>query len=103
MSGNLFFDEASLAYRGKNVIIGKTVRIRYPELVRLGDNVIIDDFTYISTALECDDYVHISAGAKLIGGGVDPVGGTPEAFGAFIRSEIAKWTKIARDVGARAE
>ena len=68
MSGNLFFDEASLAHRGKNVIIGKTVRIRYPELVRLGDNVIIDDFTYISTALECDDYVHISAGAKLIGG-----------------------------------
>jgi tripartite-type tricarboxylate transporter receptor subunit TctC len=41
--------------------------------------------------------------AKLIGGGLDPVGGTPEAFGAFIRSEIAKWTKIARDVGARAE
>lgn len=68
MSGNIFFDEAALASRGKNVIIGKTVRIRYPELVRLGDNVIIDDFTYISTALQCDDYVHISAGAKLIGG-----------------------------------
>ena len=41
--------------------------------------------------------------AKLIGGGVDPVGGTPEAFGNFIRAEIAKWSKIARDVGARAE
>ena len=53
---------------GKNVIIGKTVRIRYPELVEIGDNVIIDDFTYISTALKIDSYVHISAGAKIIGG-----------------------------------
>lgn len=41
--------------------------------------------------------------AKLVGGGLDPVGGTPEAFGGFIRTEIAKWSKIARDVGARAE
>ncbi|MEP7328130.1 MAG: tripartite tricarboxylate transporter substrate binding protein [Betaproteobacteria bacterium] len=41
--------------------------------------------------------------SKLITGGLDPVGGTPEAFGNFIRSEIAKWSKIARDVGARAE
>jgi len=41
--------------------------------------------------------------AKLVGGGVDPVGGSPEAFGNFIRAEIAKWSKIARDVGARAE
>jgi tripartite-type tricarboxylate transporter receptor subunit TctC len=41
--------------------------------------------------------------AKLIGGGLDPVGGSPEAFGNFIRTEIAKWSKIARDVGARAE
>ena len=41
--------------------------------------------------------------AKLIGGGVDPVGGSPEAFGSFIRTEIAKWSKIARDVGARVE
>ena len=41
--------------------------------------------------------------AKLVGGGLDPVGGTPEALGSFIRSEIAKWSKIARDVGARAE
>ncbi len=41
--------------------------------------------------------------AKLLGGGLDPVGGTPEAFGNFIRTEITKWSKIARDVGARAE
>ena len=40
---------------------------------------------------------------KLVGGGLEPVGGTPEQFGRFIASEIAKWTKIAKDVGAKAE
>jgi tripartite-type tricarboxylate transporter receptor subunit TctC len=40
---------------------------------------------------------------RLLGGGLDPVGGTPEAFGDFIRSEIAKWSKIAKSVGAKAE
>jgi hypothetical protein len=27
----------------------------------------------------------------------------PEEFGRFIRSEIVKWSKIAKDVGAKAE
>ena len=40
---------------------------------------------------------------KLLGGGLDPVGGTPEQFGRFIGREIAQWTKIAKDVGAKAE
>jgi galactoside O-acetyltransferase len=65
---NIFFDRAELKSCGQNVIIGKTVRIRYPELVEIGDNVIIDDFTYVSTALKIDDNVHISSGCKLIGG-----------------------------------
>jgi acetyltransferase-like isoleucine patch superfamily enzyme len=68
LSANLFFEESQLRRIGKNVIIGKTVRIRYPELVEIGDNVIIDDFTYISTALTIDNNVHIAAGCKLIGG-----------------------------------
>lgn len=68
MSSNLFFEECQLRRIGKNVIIGKTVRIRYPELVDIGDNVIIDDFTYISTALTIGNNVHIAAGCKLIGG-----------------------------------
>ena len=40
---------------------------------------------------------------RLLGGGLDPVGGSPEDFGRFIRSEIVKWSKIAKDVGAKAE
>jgi len=65
---NIFFDISKLKSCGKNVIIGKTVRIRYPELVEIGDNVIIDDFTYISTQLRIHDNVHISSGSKIIGG-----------------------------------
>lgn len=65
---NIFFDPKNLKSCGKNVIIGKTVRIRYPELVEIGDNVIIDDFTYISTQLKIHNNVHISSGCKIIGG-----------------------------------
>jgi galactoside O-acetyltransferase len=65
---NIFFDLKNLKSCGKNVIIGITVRIRYPELVEIGDNVIIDDFTYISTQLKLHSNVHISAGCKIIGG-----------------------------------
>lgn len=65
---NIFFNISDLKSCGKNVLIGKTVRIRYPELVEIGNNVIIDDFTYISTALKIHDNVHISSGCKIIGG-----------------------------------
>lgn len=65
---NIFFDLKQLKSCGRNVIIGKTVRIRYPELVEIGDDVIIDDFTYISTAMKIHSNVHIAAGCKIIGG-----------------------------------
>lgn len=68
MSENIFFDTERIKKIGKNVIIGKTVRIRYPELVEIGDNVIIDDFTYISTSLKLHNNVHIASGCKIIGG-----------------------------------
>ena len=40
---------------------------------------------------------------KLMAAGLAPVGGTPEQFSRFIDSEINKWTKIAKDVGATAD
>ncbi|MEO8543003.1 MAG: tripartite tricarboxylate transporter substrate binding protein [Betaproteobacteria bacterium] len=40
---------------------------------------------------------------KLLAAGLAPVGGTPEQFSHFIDSEITKWTKIAKDVGATAD
>lgn len=40
---------------------------------------------------------------RLLEGGLDPIPGTPREFGDFIRAEIAKWSKVAKDVGARVE
>ena len=40
---------------------------------------------------------------KLTGGGLEVVGGTPEQFARFIAAEITKWTKIAKDVGAKVD
>lgn len=65
---NIFFDTKKLKYRGENVIIGKTCRIRYPEIVELHDNVIIDDFVYISTGLIMENYTVIEPNCVLMGG-----------------------------------
>ena len=40
---------------------------------------------------------------RLTGAGMEPVGGSPDDFARFIRAEIAKWVKVAKDVGARAD
>ena len=37
----------------------------------------------------------------LVDQAIDPIGGTPEQLGDFIRSEIAKWAKVVKDSGAR--
>ena len=35
--------------------------------------------------------------------GVAPTGGTPDAFGAFIKAEVAKFTKLVADTGMKVE
>ena len=65
---NIFFDINKLKYVGKDVIIGKTVRIRQPEKVSIGDNTIIDDFTYISCAMEIGKNCHIASNVSISGG-----------------------------------
>jgi tripartite-type tricarboxylate transporter receptor subunit TctC len=40
---------------------------------------------------------------KLLAAGLVPVGGTPEQFNRFIDSEIVKWTRTAKEVGATAD
>jgi tripartite-type tricarboxylate transporter receptor subunit TctC len=40
---------------------------------------------------------------RLLEAGLDPIGDTPESFGRFIPAEIAKWSKIAKDVGAHVD
>lgn len=65
MDEHFLFDKSQLKSCGKNVIIGKTVRIRQPEKVEIGDNVIVDDFTYISGSVRLDDYVHVAPNCVL--------------------------------------
>ena len=35
--------------------------------------------------------------------GLDPAGGTPEAFAAFVKADIARWAKVIKDTGVHAE
>ena len=65
---NLFFDLSKLKHLGENVIIGKTVRIRHPERVIIHDDVIIDDFTYISCGMEIGKCCHIASNVSISGG-----------------------------------
>ena len=34
--------------------------------------------------------------------GLDPAAGTPEQFGAYIKSEMTKWAKVVKNSGAKA-
>jgi len=35
--------------------------------------------------------------------GFEPVGNTPDEFGVFLKAELAKWAKVAKEIGAKAE
>ena len=41
--------------------------------------------------------------SRMQADGAEPAGSTPSAFGAYIRSELAKWGTVVRATGARAE
>jgi tripartite-type tricarboxylate transporter receptor subunit TctC len=40
---------------------------------------------------------------RITADGAEPIGSTPEAFAAFLKRETAKWGKVVRDSGAKAE
>lgn len=65
---NLFIDLKRLKYFGVGAIIGKTVRFRRPEDTIIGDYSIIDDFAYISSALEVGRHCHIASHVSISGG-----------------------------------
>jgi tripartite-type tricarboxylate transporter receptor subunit TctC len=39
--------------------------------------------------------------ARLATLGFEPIGNSPDAFGAWIKSEVAKWAKVIRDAGIK--
>ena len=41
--------------------------------------------------------------ASFTAQGIEAAGGTPEQFGSFIRDEFAKWGKVVKEAGIRAE
>jgi tripartite-type tricarboxylate transporter receptor subunit TctC len=41
--------------------------------------------------------------SRMVEEGADPAAGTPERFGAFVKSENEKWAKVVRDSGAKVD
>lgn len=56
--------------KGEDVFIGSDipVKIKYPDLVRIGSHVAIDDGVIISTKADIGDYIHIAPYVVVIGG-----------------------------------
>lgn len=73
MAGSFYSEEElqeiGFAACGKNVLISRKGSIYFPELITIGDNVRIDDFTILSGDVHIGDHVHISAYAGLFGVG----------------------------------
>jgi tripartite-type tricarboxylate transporter receptor subunit TctC len=40
---------------------------------------------------------------KLAADGTDPVGNSPDEFARYIKAELTKWGKVARDAGIKPE
>ena len=60
--------KSSLKKFGIDVRIDETVQITRPALVEVGNHVAIDMCTYISSAAEIGDYIHIAPHVCVIGG-----------------------------------
>jgi tripartite-type tricarboxylate transporter receptor subunit TctC len=40
---------------------------------------------------------------RIIGVGAEPVGSSPEEFGAFLKSEFTAWARVIKEVGIKVE
>jgi acetyltransferase-like isoleucine patch superfamily enzyme len=52
----------------RNPIVSKSIRLRHPELLTIGEGSIIDDFCYISTRVTVGRFSHIASGCSVAGG-----------------------------------
>jgi tripartite-type tricarboxylate transporter receptor subunit TctC len=46
---------------------------------------------------------HPETKSRLLAEGAEPAGGSPQEFGAYFKSEIARWTRIVQQAGIRPE
>ena len=53
---------------GNNVLISRRARIFRPERIKLGSNIRIDDFCILSGNITMENYIHMTAGAKIMCG-----------------------------------
>ena len=60
--------KSNLKKVGSDVRISENAEITRPHLVSLGSHIAIDSWVYISTQLECGDYIHIAPGVTILGG-----------------------------------
>ena len=49
-------------------IISKNIRIRYKNNFEVGENSVIDDFSYFSTKVKIGNHCHIASGCSIAGG-----------------------------------
>ena len=61
------------------------------------------DIVVILNAEIARTLAHPAVRERLVGQGLDPVGGTPEQFGAYLKTEISKWAVVVKASGARPE
>lgn len=56
---------------GHDVMIWEQARIAMPEMISIGNSVIIDDFVFINgkEEIQLGDFIHIGAFSSLVGGG----------------------------------
>jgi len=62
------YDYSSFKNVGNDVLIGPNADFRRPHLISIGSHVAIDTGTYITTAANIGDYVHIGPYVTVIGG-----------------------------------
>lgn len=60
-------NELGLKSVGKNVLISRKASIYSPQLISIGDNVRIDDFSVLSGEIILGNYIHIAAFCALFG------------------------------------
>ena len=68
-----------------------------------GDQLVLVFESSSDRVLESPDNFCLTPRGGIVFCEDDAVGGTPDEYAAFIKSEIAKWQKVIRDAGVKAE